>query len=124
MDEILNIYDARLTFRKTKSEEKVVSVVIRYSKRRNTRKREFSAEEIRKILRESMGREDVDIEDEELCWRLYHKEHIAIYHRINKDKYMDLNHYEIAQTSLSQKLERLVHQVHNGLAGIFTEPEG
>ena len=92
----LNIYDARVTFRGKGQEKKVVTVVVRYSKRGHIKKRE--------ILKD-------DTEDGDLCWKLYHKEHIAVYHRREANEYVDMNH-SITPTSLGQKLEGLVCQAH------------
>ncbi len=100
----LDIYDARVTFRKTGQGEKAVTVNIRYSKKGHPRKREFSEKDINGFFQEG-------ISDGSLCWKLYHKEHLAVYHRRNKDEYIDMKHY-LAQTDISQKLERLVFEAH------------
>ena len=92
----LNIYDARVTFRGKGQEKKVVTVVVRYSKRGHIKKRE--------ILKD-------DTEDGDLCWKLYHKEHIAVYHRREANEYVDMNH-SIIHTGLGQKLEELVIKAH------------
>lgn len=111
MDEIenqpLNFYDAKLTFRKKAGEEKIVTVTIRYTKRGHARKREFSEEGINGFFQEG-------ISDGSLCWKFYHKEHLAVYHRKNTNEYVDMNHCFVP-TSLGQKLEKLVSETNERL---------
>ena len=94
----LDIYDARLTFRKTRQGEKVVTVTIRYSKRKHAKKGKFSFPE--------------NIRDDDLCWRLYRGEHISVYHRMDTLEYIDMKH-SLVHTDLGQKLERLIREAHN-----------
>ena len=94
----LGIYDARVTFRKTRQGEKVVTVVIRYSKKGHARKKKLSFPE--------------DINDDDLSWKLYHGENISVYHRIDAHKYIDMKHSVVIHTDLGQKLEGLVCESH------------
>ena len=111
MDEIenqpLNFYDAKLTFRKKEGEKKIVTVAIRYTKKGHVRKKEFSEEDINDFFQEG-------ISDENLCWKVYHKEYLAIYHRREANEYIDRNH-SIIHIDLGQKLERLVSETNERL---------
>ncbi|MEK6897584.1 MAG: hypothetical protein AABW93_03585 [Nanoarchaeota archaeon] len=105
----LDIYDARLIFRITRREEKLVKIVrvkIRYSKKGHYGKQEFSFPE--------------KIEDDDLCWDTYRGEKISVYHRIEANKYKDIRH-SIAPTSLGQKLEALVSETDKRLRERATE---
>lgn len=102
-DGLLDIYDARLIFRITRREEKLVKIVrvkIRYSKKGYWGKREFS-------FPEKIGNDD-------LCWDTYMGDEISVYHRIEANKYKDMRH-SIAPTGLGQKLEALVSETHKRL---------
>ena len=92
-DPNLNIYSARLTFKK---ESKEVIIDIRYNKIEEARRRKIQIPD--------------NIDLYELKWIKYRKQVISTYHRIIKDntyEYKDQEH-TIAPISLSQKLERLV----------------
>ena len=105
----LDIYDARLIFRITRQEEKLVGIVrvkIRYSKKGQARKQEFPFPE--------------EIRDDDLCWNTYRGEKIAVYHRIKANEYKDMRH-SIAPTSLGQKLEELVSETDKRLMERATE---
>lgn len=96
--EPLNIYTAKLTFRKIRNGTKVVSVQIRYSKKGRSKKERLPF--------------PGDINDNDLYWTKYRGEHISVYHRIdNNHKYLDMQN-TIIHTSLAQKLERLVREVY------------
>jgi len=93
----IDIYDARLTFRKMGGGSKVVSVVVRPTKKGRSRSERLSFPE--------------DIKDDDLSWKAYGGEQISVYHRTDKYKYTDMRHF-LVHTDLSQKLERLVHGVY------------
>jgi len=99
----LDIYDARLTFRKTE-EGPMVTIKIRYSKR-ICRKVKFP-------IKFSEKPEDEYIDEGKLCWMTsYIGERIAEYHRrSNNYDYVNMKNEKVT-TSLGQKLEMLVHEV-------------
>ena len=105
-NQLLDIYDARLTFRITGQGEKIVRVKIRYSKKGPFGKREFSFPE--------------KIGDDDLFWANYRGEKISVYHRIKANEYKDMKH-SIAPTGLGQKLELLVLETHERLTERFAE---
>jgi len=94
----LDIYSAVLTFRKTRQGVKTVSIHIRYSEIGNPRIKKLPFPE--------------DTRDSDLCWTGFRGELIAVYHRKDKYKYIDMKNC-LVQTDLGQNLERLVFEVHN-----------
>ena len=102
IDTNLEIYSARLTFKRN---SKSVNVDLRYNRLGEIKKREVPIPE--------------DIDLYELSWIKYRKKIISIYHRKlhnNELTYMDSKH-TIAPTSLGQRLEKLVSDVYYFHAG-------
>ena len=96
----IDIYDAKLTFRKTKENILEVIVQIRYSKRERQKKVTFPVPE------------HIKIDYKELDWISYHGRKIAIYHRQDNCKYINMQH-SMAHASLNPELERLVREVYS-----------
>src|SRR3989344_8387445 len=100
-EELPKIYDVRLMFYLDK---RVVNVQIRYLKKGHS-----TAEKVEEIVPYPE-----EIRDSDLSWTRFEGEKIAVYHRKDKYKYVDLNHNLTLPTAgLSHSLERLVYQVHN-----------
>ena len=104
----MDIYDARLTFRKKGQGEKVVNVTIRYSKKGRSKNEKLPFPQ--------------DIKDDDLCWTRYSGEQISVYHREDRYKYIDLKH-SLVYTDLGQKLERLVREAHKRFQKIDEEAD-
>lgn len=102
----LGIYDARLTFRKTRQGEKVVTVKIRYSKKGRRRKEKLPFPE--------------DINENDLYWKKRRRDDVSEYHRIDDITYKNIEH-TIIPTNLGQKLEMLVLEAHKRFMKIDTE---
>lgn len=96
----LEIYSARLIFRRNVKNERTLSAQIRFKKRS-------------KPLNKKLPFPD-DIRPDEVSWIRYKGEVIAVYHRHhqlgNNYKYVDSKH-TIAHTSLDQKLEKIVRDI-------------
>ncbi|MFH1311353.1 MAG: hypothetical protein ABIH65_03025 [Nanoarchaeota archaeon] len=93
INQIMNIYSVKLTFKKN---SRIVIVEIRDAKKGKIRKKRLPIPE--------------EISVGELHWIKYQKDIISIYHRkIRDDQYIYRNsRYMVAPISLSQRLEKLV----------------
>ena len=93
----LNIYTAKLTLRK-KDGAKTVRVLIRYSKKGSTERKDFPFPK--------------EIDERDLPpWKSYGGEQSIVYHRKGRYDYLDMNHSRVPM-DMAQRLEILVRKVY------------
>lgn len=98
-----NIRNARLVFRRKKDGSKAVNITICY----------FTPTQKRVWRKERFSYFPNEIDEEELRWKTYRGERIAVYRRIGGNyNYRDIEH-KTSTTRLSQRLEKLVLQAYS-----------
>ena len=79
-----DICSARIMIRETRTGKKIVRVQISYTKKRRTNVELEFPEEIQ----------------DELCWKTYHGERIAVYHRKDANDYINIGHNILIPTKI------------------------
>lgn len=103
--EFLDIYSAILKFTKEKNgqvSKDMVRVIIRYSRRGPTRKRDL---EVPKNIKDPLY-----VNTDNLNWTKYQGKPISVYHRRSEDDYINSIGISV-HTNLCQRLEDLVSKV-------------